>query len=361
MGASLSIKLTQKSKNETARTAVVGIQINVTSTAGTHNHFTSADRGAVLTLTIDGNTSTIVTPFGSEETGTFTTTIYSRDTTVSYDTDGTKTVNVSATLATGTSSGTTSKTASITLTPISASGGGSSGGNEGGNTGGGSGSGNTGGNTGGEDEGEDMGAGSTGSNNPSVLTGNVTVVGQRSFSTSPGSYSLDTAMTLYPPGVYNTNVIEIKITTPKFIGISTSLGIDLNILTTQQPVRFALCSSNQNYAMYKNAPAAVNDPHQIASGSVTDGLFTIKTTELKSETDYYLFLWIASDMVYSSIGYLYAAEGHSFTLNYTAGGTVHIETDSGFETYEIYIDTDGTGFKLYAAYMDNGTAFELYH
>jgi len=145
MGASINVSLSQKSQNTEARTSVVNVKVTVTSTAGTHNHYTTADRGAVLTLTIDGSSYSYVAPFGSEETGTFTETLYSNDVTVSHNSDGTKTLFVSAVLATGVSAGTVSDSASLTLTPMSSSGGsgGTDSDDDDDDTGGGSGSGTT--------------------------------------------------------------------------------------------------------------------------------------------------------------------------------------------------------------------------
>jgi hypothetical protein len=128
MGASLNVNLSQTGVNETSRTATVSVVVTITSNAGTHNHFGSSSLGigAYLSVTIDGSSYEGYVTFGSEDTGTYTSTVYSSTETVSYGSSGTKTVFASATCVTGTSAGTISGSDSLTLTPIASSGGGGS-------------------------------------------------------------------------------------------------------------------------------------------------------------------------------------------------------------------------------------------
>lgn len=353
MGASISVKLTQKSKNETARTANVGITVTVTSTAGTHNHFTDSTRGAVLYLTIDEREYSYVTPFGSEETGTFTSTIYSSETTVSYDSDGTKTVVVSAVLATGVSAGTVSDSASLTLPSIGSSGGSSGGGSE----------------EGGDD---DEGGGNTGGGGTTVEPGNATILGQAAVNNYVSGIIdalYDTSNTaLIDNRSYQQDIAVIKFVTPKFDGVSASVNLTISTETVyknSQTVNVGISTDDDSFTEYINNSASVSDPYQIASGTIqltSNGVCStnIPTTQLKSETTYYIFLWLPTTNDDASAT-IQKSTKHSITVNYTTAPKrlVHIDTGSEYGEYQLFID-NGTSWDEYEVYVDNGTTWDLY-
>lgn len=129
MSVSITVSLSQKSQNAASLTSVVHVEVVAYYTAGSYNHYTDADRGAVLHLTIDGYEYSFVAPFGSKDSSGQDT-LYSADMAVSHNSDGTKTLFASAVFATGVSAGTVSGSDSLTLTRINVSGGGSDSGDE---------------------------------------------------------------------------------------------------------------------------------------------------------------------------------------------------------------------------------------
>lgn len=130
MGASLSVNLSRKSYDAASRTSVIHIDVILTSNAGTHNHYTDENRGAILTIIINEQTYKWVCPFGSSASGTFTENVFSSDVAAVHSTDSTTSFFVHASLYTGTSAGTVSDSASMTLSPAGGSSGGSGGGSD---------------------------------------------------------------------------------------------------------------------------------------------------------------------------------------------------------------------------------------
>lgn len=350
MGASLSVDLSQVSVNESSRTATVSIVVKITSTAGTHNHYGSSDlgQGALLYVTIDGNTYSQYVTFGSSSTGTYTSTVYSNSITVSYSSSGTKTVSASARCVTGTSAGTISGSDSLSLTPIGSSSGGSGGdsgddeddGDDGGNTGGGSGGGYL------------------------VLPNFV------------GNTSLSYHGSRFPGWVGNDGwdyyASVIKFTTPEFSGKSTSVDIAIkardNTYAREELLGAAICSSSANNEVYARASGLeVTDPYQIATGVIISkitsgigqyGITNIPTTALKSSTAYYLILWIPTGYQNGeAYHYLDVIEEHVIRVNYSNLSTGCISTTSDFIEYEIHID-NGSSFDKYDFFIDTGTDWQ---
>ncbi len=347
MGASLSVDLSQVSVNESSRTATVSIVVKITSTAGTHNHYGSSDlgQGALLYVTIDGNEYSQYVTFGSSDTGTFTSTVYSNSITVSYSSSGTKTVSASARCVTGTSAGTISGSDSLSLTPIGSSSGGS------------------GGDSGDDGDDEDDG-GSTGGGSGGGSLILPTFVGNTSLSYYTSYFVGNDGWDYYAS--------VIKFTTPEFSGKSTSVDIAIKARNEtydrDELLGVAICSFPVNHEVYARASGVeVTDPYQIATGMITSkitsgigqyGITNIPTTALKSSTAYYLILWIPTG--YQSGGafhYLDAIEEHVIRVNYSNLSTGCISTTSDFIEYEIHID-NGSSFDKYDFFIDTGTDWQ---
>jgi hypothetical protein len=126
MGASISVNLSHKSYDAASRTSVIHVEVTLTSNAGTHNHYTDENRGAIFTIIIDDREYSGVCPFGSSDSGTFKETLFSSDISVVHSTDSTTSFFVHASLYTGTSAGTVSDSDSMSLSPAGGSSGGGS-------------------------------------------------------------------------------------------------------------------------------------------------------------------------------------------------------------------------------------------
>lgn len=348
MGASLKVELTQTGKNETNRTATVSVVVTITSTGGTHNNWgdSTSGEGSYLTVTLDGSSiySYYVT-FGSSSTGTYTTTVYSGSASVSYGSSSTRTISANATCNTATSAGTISDSASLTLTAIS-----SSGGND---------------NSGDDDE----GGGNTGGGGTTTYPENTTINGQYEDQGHATIYTDNPVTIGYNDMFGTTEPTAIWFTAPEFVGRSTSIDVLINTTNSQwiedNPVNVALCSSDENISKYYGAGAIVDDENQMETCVVTmdferDCYFSIPTTGIKSETDYYLILWISeySNPTNKRLSLDYA-DRHRINVNYTAApeSLVYIDNGSEFIEYQIFID-NGTSWDKYEAYIDNGTSWE---
>ena len=99
-------------------------------------------------------------------------------------------------------------------------------------------------------------------------------------------------------------VLQFK--TPTFSGISTKISFSLSMTTvsatsaTSSTLRYALASSEGNKDKYIGATASVTDSYQIKTGTwsvsslsttASSKTLNISTTELQSNTTYYLYLW----------------------------------------------------------------------
>lgn len=200
-----------------------------------------------------------------------------------------------------------------------------------------------------------------------------TIVGQKARS---GSYTTDTAE--YCGVITNTGESTkyynfcLKFTTPKFSGRSASLSVTMNAMENSPkastiPLRWALCSSDTNFANYQSKED-VTDSKQIVTGTASFAVessykncsaFTISTDSLKSETTYYLIIYSKKGVTSQNSLVFNQATKHSITVKYYDAGLVYIDNGSGFDAYEIYID-NGSSWDAYEAYIDNGSKFELY-
>lgn len=271
MGASLSVKLTQTGKNETARTATVSVSVTITSNKGTHNHFGSSElgNGAYLTGTVDGKSfGPVYVSFGSEGQEEVETPVYSNSFTVSYGSSGTKTVSARVSCVTETSAGTISNSASLSLSPIS-----SSGGSSGGDSGGGDDDDNT-----EEWDPDNPGSGSGGSTG--TIDYNATVHLSGGFNLSSG------------------DAFSVKFTSPEFLGTSKGIYIDLiGVENGGSPyIGIALCTSDANLSKYKNTSALPDDEYRLENVysmplDVVGIEQEIPTNAIMSNTDYYLIFW----------------------------------------------------------------------
>lgn len=360
MAVWLSLSVSQGTPNATARTNTVTASVTVHYSGGSYNGNSPSG-----TLTIDGQSFNFTCNFnyagigqGAVTTGTGSVGAASQTVTVSYGSSTTRTVYVSASFASGTASGTVTASDSISLTPIS-SGGSSGGGDDGGEE---------------WEDPDNPGSGGSDSGDIVVTPGNCTVIGQDIIDSEKDrlDYSLEEELTV---GFYTIwkFITVVNFTTPKFDGVSQSLTVNLystsvNFTSVYDTICFALCRSDFNHGGYFGSTSVVTDPNQITRGSLsqaewTSMPFTIQTSELESETAYYLIFWVPSDNGYASAG---KAQYHSITVNYTdsddSDNTVRIDASgTGFGTYTILIDTNGTGFEEYEAWIDNGTAFEPYY
>lgn len=123
MAVYLSISISQISQNQSANTSTVGVSVIATWKGKSYNRLNPA--GYVI---IDGARHDFRHSFNANETSAGSQTLYSTNVTVQHDSNGNKTVNCSASFATGVSSGTISASASLALsriTSISSSGSGS--------------------------------------------------------------------------------------------------------------------------------------------------------------------------------------------------------------------------------------------
>lgn len=370
MAVSLGLSLSQGTPNEQSRTTTVTARVIINYSGGSYNGNKPSG-----TLTIDGQTFNFSSNFnyagvgqGPSTTGSGSTTACTKTITVSYGAATTRTVSASASFASGTASGTVSASNSINLTSIPAYSG--------------SGGGDSGGGSGGSGDYVDPNV------PPSApWQGNATIDGQAiAYPWSKTlSYRSDTVNDLWNYGTYGVSVIKFK--TPEFTGKSTSLDIylyDARANDEQEncyySVNYALCDSDENFEMYKEVQASlddpnpvVNDPHKILQGHLQkynlevneweEMPFSIETDKLVGDKYYYLIFWIPVDNVLGTLVIVHGASMyHQIRVNYTDAPVVSttIYGESGTQnTYEIMID-NGTGWDTYQAFIDNETKFEPY-
>jgi hypothetical protein len=345
MGASISVNLSQKSFDAASGTSVIHVEVILTSNAGTHNHYTDEDQGAILTVTIGEQSYSGVCPFGSSSSGTFTETVFSSDISVVHSADSTKTFFVNASLYTGTGAGTVSDSASMSLSPA-------------------------GGSSGGSDSGDDYEGGGSSGGSSGAGQGNAAIVGQCGLYESHDyvqdiAYSPENSAT-----IYSTSIAIVKFIAPSFSGISTSVDAELAISfqntsagaadASTRNFKAALCENDDNYNLYFSSPASVPDPYQIAveTGTANTGTvsLSIPTSRIESGHEYYLILWkeVADATTFFSVS---PSTNHSINVNYVEG-LVHIDSGSGFDSYQVFID-NGTSWDLAIPYNDNGTSWDL--
>ena len=209
-----------------------------------------------------------------------------------------------------------------------------------------------------------------------------TVIGQVNImtATSDPPYRTDLSGAV----LYNTSakvISIIKFTTPDIDEGSTALGVQLSNVSASNPIpslRVVLCTSDVNNGLYIGASTVVDDPYQISSKWLTvneySQEFFLKTDQLESNKTYYLMLWIPSGGTDNSRIDFGKSVNHTIQVYYGAvedpgdeedpgddSNTVNIMVASGFESFTIFINTNGTGFEEYVAYIGNGVTFEPYH
>lgn len=325
MGASLSVNLTQLGKDDVNRTAVVNVEVIVTSDGGTYNHI-----GAPFYLTVDGSTISFNATFGSPQSGTFASTLYFGSFNVDYNSNGTKTVVASASFVTGTSAGTISCSGSLTLTPISSSGGDDDDDNT-------------------EEGGDDIGG--SGSGSATILSpgfeGNVKWL----------SFVQDGMHCIGTDG-FDTYVLELAFETPEFTGESTSIDIAIKadyseINRGSQTIGIVICSSIDNDALY-------NNEYQIAATEMTIvnngyGIVNIPTKELRGSTTYYIILWMPAGYG-TGLYYIDSIDNHRVRVNYTE------DNGDGGNTGYRYLwveDEEGMSITIYKYDANEGIYIDI--
>ena len=151
-------------------------------------------------------------------------------------------------------------------------------------------------------------------------------------------------------------VYFLKFITPNFYSVSEELKIEIkmrnnsNYSESNQTVRYALCTSDENYHLYLDTVDPVSDPYQIETGTFQEingddkiSTISIKTDKLKGNTTYYLLVWDAYKSSKSS-GQIYVKPAINHTI------TLKRDSSNGSFYY--------TKFDLYIPYIDNGTSWE---
>lgn len=354
----ITLSTSQGVPNQTARTTTVTATVTVHYNGGSYNGTSPAG-----ILTVDGSSVGFNCNFnyagvgqGAATTGSGSVVACTSTFTVSYGSASTRTVYVHASFASGTASGTVTANTSISLTPISS----------------GSGSGGS----SGEDSGEDSGVVSPGNpgGNWVLAPGNATIDGQTHYDSYSQRFYDYTGSTAFIGHDFNQTywteeyiVAIVRFRTPVFEGKSTYVDIALQAddNTNIGPVNVALCSSDENCYSYIKASDTVEDEYQIATAplltsvSNNDGAIyqsIIETSELNSDTYYYLIMWLvyptASENNMRLIRLNYGC--HSIDVYYKETSPGYIDVSTGYEPCSYYIH-DGTKYKKCSPHIDTGT------
>lgn len=120
MAVSISLSITQNSQNVANNKSNVTVKVTASWTGGSHNKVVDANGTpqAKGTLKIDGTSYSFASTFNTGQTTTGSQVICTKTVDVTHAADGKKTLNCSASFATGVSSGTVTATATKTLTTI---------------------------------------------------------------------------------------------------------------------------------------------------------------------------------------------------------------------------------------------------
>lgn len=367
MAMNLSLSTSVVSRNETARTSTISVAVTLSySFSGTisFNRYTD-DRGPTLSLSVGDWSGTFKVPFNSSELSSGTETLYSSNFTISHGSaTGSVSVPIYASYDTKTTATVSPVSKTVILDGMGSSGGGDSGGDDG-------------------DDGGDNTGGNTGGDGITAPPGNATIVGQLELvSLLADMWATERNYTTGSADIIEAdisrNVVAIKFTTPKFDGVSSS--IDLAVVTGSvdsgiPPTNVSICTDDASFAEYLKRSDSVSDPNQIASGTIqltANSICStnIPTTQLESETTYYVFLWpgtFGNGLVMHSATILESTR-NSINVNYTSSGSgvtpvtravFYISNGSSFDEYQAYID-NGTTWDKYEAYIDNGTSWDLY-
>lgn len=378
MPVTLSMNVVQNSVDNTNNRSLVTVTVVANYTGGSFNR-----NDPPLTVVLDGVSDTVNVDFNASEKTSGSETIYNKQWYVGHNSDGTKTLNYSASYVTGVSSGTVTVSGSKALSPTTGGSSSGGGGSEGGDSEGGGGSEGETPEGGGTEGGGTEGGGSEGGNpgtTPGVipikpLPGNseLILISNFSLDSSERFYHSSNSGIVRYESIDDFEISIMKFTTPDFAGVSESLFVNLydagGTPPTDSALRYALCTSDANYRMYFRATSVVNDPNQIASGSIhpnewTGGSLLIQTNQLEPAKEYYLVLWLTSETPSSAYIHFGAARYHGITVNYyfsggdpddgddpvitKVRGVFYIDNESEFVKYECYIDT-GTDWSLIGA------------
>lgn len=263
MGVTISLSLSQGTPNTTARTTTVSAKVTIRYDQGSYDGTQPSGE-----VTIDGQSFPFVKNFNYagyqqgavSQSGSTSITITAP---VEYGTSSSRTVYVSASF----SRASNSASGSITLTPISS--GGSSGG--------------------GDDDDDNTeewnpdnpGSGGSGGFSDSVYYSRAATVH------NTGGFSLSSG-----------DAYSIRFTAPEFSGTSMHIRVTLEGVAghTDPLVGVALCTSDVNLSKYQNTSELVTDAYRLGNEylyvipGIENGV-AIETSEIKSETDYYLIFW----------------------------------------------------------------------
>lgn len=113
MAVSIVIDITQNSQSIANNTSSVTVKVNAKWTYGSYNKLEKSG-----SCTIDGTKYTFTSPFNTGQTTSGSCNLYTKTLTIKHESDGEKTLSVSASYTSGVSSGTVSASASKTLTTI---------------------------------------------------------------------------------------------------------------------------------------------------------------------------------------------------------------------------------------------------
>lgn len=360
MAVWLSMSMSYVGVGDSANTSKIIVSVDV---SWDYPHFNRD--GGTLKVTVDGITDTRIVPFNAGETSSGSQNIYSYYWNIAQHDGAAKTVSASATFQATSSTAATPASTTLSLPAIGDSSGGDSGDSGGDDDDDG---GNTGGNTGGD--------------GITAPPGNATIVGQLELVglladmwATERNYTTGSADIIEAD--ISRNVVAIKFITPKFDGVSSS--IDLAVVTGSvdsgvPPTNVSICTDDTSFAEYLKRSNSVSDPNQIASGTIqltANSICStnIPTTQLESETTYYVFLWpgtFGNGVVYHSATILESTRS-SINVNSASSGGVtptaravyYISNGSSFDGYQIYID-NGTRSDKYEMCIDNGVSWDLY-
>lgn len=194
-----------------------------------------------------------------------------------------------------------------------------------------------------------------------------TVIGQRSgnrdssgnmtWYSSASSYNTEYSASWsagYDSSGSRYNVYFLKFTTPELCDTSKELKVEIKMQNnsyyseSDPTVRYALCTSDENYSLYLDTLDAVNDPYQIATGTFQEvngdgeiSTILIETDELRSNTTYYLLIWDAHrDNIVATSTTAMPASNHVIILSCEDRNNPIYYSE--FIKYIPYIDTGAT-------------------
>ena len=172
---------------------------------------------------------------------------------------------------------------------------------------------------------------------------------------------------------YTTSVIRFK--TPNIPVKITQLNLGLKSIRSVRTgkIRYAICTSDENYELYMNVYGAVADENQLTGGTfevtfaggtsasdpTTDYSIEIPCDKLRHNTTYYLFLW-SGDKDYNS-GHISFSEElpESSYIDMEIvylNGAIRISKDNELKVHLCYID-NGENWTLFAPYIDTGESW----